>query len=79
MKVDVNSYGYKIGQNIARIRQQAGLSQEEVSKYGDISRSYYGKIELGLYSPTLKKLQKIAAVLGVKTSDLFKDENNDEI
>lgn len=44
-----------------------------------ITSSYYGKIELGLYSVSLDKLILIARAFGVNISDLFRDANGKEI
>ena len=77
-KIDPNSYAYKIGQNIARLRKSQGLTQADMETY-DISRAYYGRIELGLYFVTIDKLKKIADAFGVSIVDLFIDENGEEI
>lgn len=76
--VDFKSYKYKIGQNIARIRMENGLTQKDMEEYG-ITRGYYGKIELGLYSVSIDKLELIARAFGVNVSDLFVDKNGKEI
>lgn len=76
--VDFQSYKYKIGQNIARIRMENGLTQKDMEEYG-ITRGYYGKIELGLYSVSIDKLELIARAFGVNVSDLFVDKNGKEI
>ncbi len=77
-RVDINSYAYKIGQNIARLRKSQGLTQADMETYG-ISRAYYGRIELGLYFITIDKLKKIADAFGVSIIDLFIDESGNEI
>ena len=77
-KVDIRSFKYRLGQNIARIRLENGLTHKDMEEYG-ITRGYYGKIELGLYSVSVDKLELIARAFGVNISDLFKDENGKEI
>ena len=67
-----------MGQNIARIRKSQGLSQADMEIYG-ISRAYYGKVELGLYSITIDKLKKIADGFGIPISELFYNENGELI
>ena len=76
--VDFDSYKYRIGQNIARIRKSNGMTQMDMEEFG-ITASYYGKIELGLYSCSIDKLVLIARAFGVNVSDLFKDEFGKEI
>lgn len=79
-KIDINSYGYRLGQNIARIRkEETGYSQAEMEIYTGISRAYYGRIELGLHSPTIDKLMKIAGALNIPFIRLFLDENDKPI
>lgn len=78
--IDINSYNYKLGRNIARIRnEETGYTQAEMESYSGISRAYYGRIELGLHSPTIEILVKIAKALNVPVSYLFKDENDNDI
>ena len=67
-----------IGRNIARIRLETGLSQADMEEFG-ISRAYYGRIELGLHSLTVDKLVLIARALGVPVSELFLNENKEEL
>ena len=76
--VDFNSYKYRIGQNIARIRKINGMTQMDMEEFG-ITASYYGKIELGLYNCSIDILVLIARAFGVNVSDLFKDEFGREI
>lgn len=76
--LDPTSPKYKIGQNIARLRKENGLTQADMEDFG-ITSSYYGKIELGLYSVSLDKLILIARAFGVNISDLFRDANGKEI
>ena len=55
-----------------------GLRHEDMDDYG-ISRSYYGKVELGMYSITAEKLSLIAKAFGVPITELFIDANGDTI
>lgn len=77
-QINFDSYKYKIGQNLSRIRNANGLTQADMEDYG-ITRGYYGKVELGLYSISLDKIILISKAFGVNPSDLFKDENGNEI
>ena len=76
--IETNNSNYILGQNIARIRKQTGLSQADMEDYG-ISRAYYGRIELGFHSLTIEKLLLISRAFGVPLSNLFLDENGNEI
>jgi len=56
---------------IKDIREQKGLTQEEVAKKAGISANYFAKIERGAINTTIKKANKIAKALGVDVSDIF--------
>lgn len=56
---------------IKKIREQKGLTQEEVAKKAGISANYYAKIERGIINTSIEKANKIAKALGVKVSDIF--------
>ncbi len=73
--IDVTSYNYRLGQNIARLRHACGYPQTEMEWYTGISRAYYGRIELGLHSPTIDMIVKIAEALNVPVYKLFQDED----
>ncbi|MCG3205531.1 MAG: hypothetical protein KCHDKBKB_02253 [Elusimicrobia bacterium] len=61
----------KIGENIKRLRQEKGLSQDRLSKLADISLNTVVKIELGANSnPTLETIQRLAQSLGVSIDKL---------
>lgn len=45
------------------IRNQKNLTQEEVAKKSNISRSAYSNIELGVRSPSVDMAKKIARTL----------------
>lgn len=56
------------------LREHHGLSQYEVAREANLTRSYYGLIENGTRNPTLPKAQKIAQVLHVELDEAFPDE-----
>lgn len=63
----------RIGENIKRLRQEKGLSQDKLSKLADISLNTVVKIELGVNpNPTLETIQKLAQSLGVTIDKLVR-------
>jgi len=52
------------GQNLARLRLAAGLTQEKLCEGGDIDRSYLQRIENGTSSPTVEVAQRLKRALG---------------
>lgn len=61
----------QLGQNVRKLREKKGWTQDELSEQADIHISYVGQIERGLRYPSLKILFKIADALEVKITDLF--------
>lgn len=64
-----------VSENIRKLRQKKGISQDRLSKEADIALNTVVKIETGESpNPTVETLEKIAKALGVSMSDLFKDK-----
>ena len=62
----------KIGENIRRLREKCGYSQEELAtRMGYKSKSTINKIELGINDVAQSKVEKFAEVLGTKPSVLM--------
>ena len=63
------------GENLRRIREAAGISQEELAKRaGIIHRNYVGKFERGeTQSPEIWNVIELARALNVKITDIYKD------
>lgn len=62
MKGNINE---EVGFNIRRIREERGLSQEELGAVGGLHRAYIGQIERGEKNVGLKNLERIANALNV--------------
>lgn len=67
-----------IGRVLKDMREQKGISQEQLSFDADLHRTYISQIERGLKSITVKKLLRITHELGV-TIDVFMKKVLDEI
>lgn len=64
----------KVSDNIRKIRQKKGISQDRLSKEADLALNTIVKIETDESpNPTVETLEKIAKALGVSVADLFKD------
>jgi len=59
------------GKIIKKFREDKHLSQEVLSGLACIDRSHLSKVELGLRSPTLNVLFKLANALEVNASDII--------
>lgn len=63
----------KMGYRLRTIREDNGFQQYEFAVLCGISETYYGRLERGEYSPTIKILEKISRTLGISISELVKD------
>lgn len=62
------------GANIKRLREQRGLTQEQLGKMVDVSRSTITQWERGWTTPRMGNVQLLAGALGVSTADIIADE-----
>jgi transcriptional regulator with XRE-family HTH domain len=60
------------GRNVARIRNDRGLSQDALAEKADLDRAYVSGIERGVRNPGIKTVLRIARALGVEVGDLCK-------
>ena len=64
-----------VGEKIAKLRKQAGLSQEAFAERLGISRQAVSKWENGTAQPTNENLAQIARLFDVTMSSLLDDED----
>jgi transcriptional regulator with XRE-family HTH domain len=62
-----------VGKNVRRLRQQKGLTQEELAFEAEIDLTYMGGIERGKRNPSLLVMARIADALGVPLPKLIAD------
>lgn len=62
----------KFGEKLRKLRKQKGLTQEKLSEMTGIDYSYLNQIEAGKKNPSLKRITKLARVLGVPLEELMK-------
>ena len=58
------------GQVLRRLRQTAGLSQEQLGLESGVQRNFISLIETGQNQPTISTIFKLAAALDVKPSKM---------
>ena len=68
-----------VGDNIRRLRSEAGITQEEVALRSGLSQGYINQLESGKRRFTQKSLELIAEALSVQMSDLFRGEEPSNI
>lgn len=64
-----------IAKNLKEIRLSKRISQEELAFSADIDRTYVSGLERCVRNPTVDLLDKLAAVLDIKTADLFAEKS----
>ena len=69
----------KIGNKIAQLRKQAGLSQEELAEKADVARQTVSKWELNTLQPKADKILVLCEIFNVSSNVLLQneDENKD--
>ena len=55
----------RIGNRIAELRKEKGLSQTRLAQLTGFDRGYIAKIELGTFDIGIENLSKISSALGV--------------
>jgi transcriptional regulator with XRE-family HTH domain len=54
-----------VGANVARLRREQGLTQEELATRSGFSQQYLSSLERGQRNPTIITLYELAQTLGV--------------
>jgi transcriptional regulator with XRE-family HTH domain len=62
----------RLGANVRRLRNDAGLTQDDLSERAGIFRTYLSRIESGKSNPTLLVLVALADALVVTPCELLK-------
>ncbi len=68
----MKSESEKLGNNLKRIRTAKNISQGDIARELEVSRSFISNIENGKTNPTLATIAKLAKAVGVPTDQLMK-------
>jgi len=64
---------YPLSNNLRKLREKKGLSQDRLAKLADVANNTIIKIEQGEnINPTLETLKKVAKALDVSVDELIK-------
>lgn len=63
-----------MARNLKNLRQEMGMSQEELADRAEINRNYVGMVERSENAATVDMLEKLADALGAKPIDFFREE-----
>lgn len=56
---------------LARVREQKGYTQKQVSERANISQGYYSEVESGIRCPSASVAKGISKVLEIKQQNIF--------
>lgn len=59
------------GSVIKELREEKGLSQQELADYSEVDRTYISDLERGLYFPTLNTIYKLSEILKLQPHKLL--------
>lgn len=65
-----------IGEKLRKLRQEKGLSLDELAKITQSSKSYLWELEKGTKNPSAEKLSELAKYFGVTLDYLMKEDEN---
>ncbi len=72
MTIEVNPKSQQYtGKKLKELRENRGMSQEEVANASGISVTYYAGIERGEENPTYAVLESICKSLKIKSSEIL--------
>ncbi len=61
-----------VGRNVKRVRQEKGLTQEQLAELSGFSQQYISGLEQGRRNPTVVSLYELATALGVSHMELVR-------
>ena len=68
-----------IGERIRELRNQNGLTQEELADRTELTKGFISQLERGLSSASVATLSDIVTCLGTDLSDFFREERTPQI
>lgn len=71
----MEDWRFIVGANVRRLRQSAGLTQEQLAFEASIDLTYVGGIERGRRNPSLMVMARIAEALKVHPQALLDQSN----
>lgn len=69
----------QIGAKIRDLRNQNGLTQEELADRTELTKGFISQLERGLTAPSVSTLLDIVECLGTNLSEFFHEEDNQQI
>lgn len=63
-----------VGKNLSRLRQEKGLTQEDLAARSGFSQQYLSGLERGQRNPTVVTLYELSLALGVSHLELIRPD-----
>jgi transcriptional regulator with XRE-family HTH domain len=61
-----------VGRNVKRVRQERGLTQQQLAEISGFSQQYISGLEQGRRNPTIVSIYELATALGVSHMELVR-------
>ncbi|WP_322862037.1 helix-turn-helix domain-containing protein [Aeromonas allosaccharophila] len=74
--ITIKQLAKTVGRAIARQRQQAGLTQEQVAEHLDIGMEAVSRMERGVVVPTIVRLAELAQLFECELADFLRESSN---
>ncbi len=68
-----------LGKKIKQMRNQKGLTQEELADRCELTKGYISQLENNLNSPSIATLTDILAALGSNLAEFFREETQEKV
>lgn len=75
-KISSQTLNKHIGETIAKYRQRAGLTQNDVAEKLEIGYEAVSRMERGLVMPTVERLVELAEIFNCEAADLLTKSSN---
>ena len=66
-----------VGRSVKRIRQEKGLTQEQLAELSGFSQQYISGLEQGRRNPTVVSLYELATALGISHTELVSPDGEE--
>lgn len=74
--INLEQLAKAVGRAIARQRQQADLTQEQVAEHLNIGMEAVSRMERGIVVPTVVRLAELAQLFGCELADFLRETSN---
>lgn len=77
--MDVESANLSIGIKVKNLRNQVGLTQQELADRAELTKGFISQLERGQVSPSIVTLLDLIECLGTNPSDFFKEDDTEQV